>query len=53
MPDLDFERETNREIVEAERVELMEAARLLTPDIEPAAIYSVAPHQLLEEEEQE
>jgi hypothetical protein len=53
MPDPDFERETNRALVEAARVELTEAARNLTSDIEPASIFSVAPHQLLEDEEQE
>lgn len=53
MPDPDFDREMNRALVEAARVELTEASRNLTPDIEPAAIYSVAPRQLLEDEEQE
>lgn len=53
MPDPDFEPETNRALVEAARVELTEAARQLTPEIEPAAIFSVAPHQLVEDEEQE
>jgi hypothetical protein len=53
MPDPDLERETNLALVEAAREELMKAARKLTSDVEPASIFSVAPHQLLEDEEQE
>jgi len=49
MPD----RDENEAMVEAARVVLMEAARNLTPDIEPAVIFSVAPHSLPEDEEQQ
>ena len=49
MADSDSEREANRAAVEAARVVLNEAARNLTPDMEPAAVYSLAPHQLAEQ----
>jgi hypothetical protein len=41
-PDLD--REANQAIVEAAREELRRAAVNLTPEVEAAAIYSLAPH---------
>ena len=49
MPDSD----ANQAMVEGARVILMEAARNLTSDIEPAVIFSVEPHSLPENEEQE
>ena len=48
MADSDSEREANRAAVEAACVLLNEAARNLAPDMEPAAIYSLAPHALAE-----
>jgi hypothetical protein len=53
MPDSSTSRERNQVIVESERTVLMEAARNLTADIEPAAVYSLAPHAPSQDEEQE
>jgi hypothetical protein len=49
VPNPDPSQETNHGIVEAARLALKQAARNLTADIEPAAIYSIAPHMLSEE----
>ncbi len=48
MADSDSEREANRAAVEAARLAVSEAARNLTPDMEPAGVYSIAPHRLAE-----
>lgn len=49
MANSDPDWEANQAIVEAARKELRRAAANLTPEVEAAAVYSLAPHALPEE----
>ena len=50
MQNSDSERDANQQIVEAASAVLRQAARNLTPEIEPAAVYFLAPFRQADRE---
>lgn len=50
MQNSDSERDANQQIVEAASAVLRQAARNLTPEIEPAAVYVLAPFRQADRE---